>query len=209
MGLISGIAGLFQAGKQRRLAKKINPVNTTYEESPYIQQLYGEGRNLYQGRMAGAGAAEQKILTNQANTLSTVENNATDASQVLQTAAGVQGQTDEALSNLAVDEAKNKVGRFGVLSNVSQLMQQEGEKVYNDKLRKYYDDLNYKRALEGAADQNTSNFWQGLDDTAELAVSAFAPGGVLAGGGGGVFGRTGRNKVRQPSRNGYVPTQTI
>ena len=202
MGLFSGIASLFQAGKQRRLARKIHPVNTTYEENPYIKSLYGEGRNLYQGRMAGAGSAEQNILTNQANAFSNVENNATDASQALAVGAGISGQTNAALSDLATSESQDKQRRFGVYSDVSQLMAQEGNKVYNDKLRRYYDDLNYKRGLEGAAMQNSMNLWQGLDDTAELAVSAFSPGGLA---GNGRRGRASYNGGGGGTNPGSVP----
>lgn len=189
MGLFSAVNSLFTAGKQRRLARGIKPVNTEYTESPYIKTLYGAGRNLYQGRMAGASAAEQNIFSNAANVNANVSRNATDASQALAIAAGVQGQTDQALTDLSTQEARDKIGRFGIYSNVSQLMSQEGDKVYQDKLRKYYDDLNYKRALEGAAMQNSAAFWSGLDDAAMSAASLFLPGGALAGKALGGMGR--------------------
>ena len=65
--------------------------------------------------------------------------------------------------DLALKEAQDKQSRFGVYSNVSQLMAQEGDKVFQDKLRKYYDDLNYKRALEGASQQNKANAFGAFD----------------------------------------------
>lgn len=186
MGLFSGIYGLIQGGKQKKLARSINPVNATYEESKYIKDLYGQGKNLYQGRMAGANQMEQNILSNQANTVANVERNATSGAQALALAAGLQGNTNQQFSDLALREAQDKQNRFGVLSNVSQLMTQEGDKVYQDKLRKYYDDLNYKRALEGASQQNKASFFQGLDDTVQMAASMFMPGiGSMMGGAGG------------------------
>lgn len=157
------VNNLIQAGKQRRLARQIKPVNATYTENPFIKSLYSQGANLYNGRMAGANAAEQGIQTNAANTNAAVERNAGDASTALAVAAGVQGQANQATNDLALRESMDKQNRFGVYSNVSQLMAQEGDKVFQDKLRKYYDDLNYKRALEGAAQQNTANAWGGLD----------------------------------------------
>lgn len=210
MGLFAGIYGLIQGGKQKKLAKSINPVNTTYEESKYIKDLYGQGKNLYQGRMAGANQMEQNIRSNQANTVANVERNATSGAQALALAAGLQGNTNQAFSDLALKEAQDKQNRFGVLSNVSQLMTQEGDKVYQDKLRKYYDDLNYKRALEGAAQQNQASFFQGLDDTAQMAVSLFSPGGAMAGGAKGGGGSGGGQSFGIPSYNSgggnYVPT---
>lgn len=213
MGLFSQLAGLATANAQAKLAKKIHPVDTTYAdavrgggENPYIQSLYGEGRNLYQGRMAGAGAEEQNILTNQANTLSTVQDNATDASQVLAIGAGLQGKTDAALSNLGSKESMDKVRRFGIFSNVSELMAQEGDKIYQDKLRKYYDDLNYKRALQGASLQTLMGGASDFDKNIEQAAG-FASGGGYFGGGGSGNGRgqrSGQNQIRQPYY-GYNP----
>ena len=210
--IFSALNSLITAGKQNKLARGINPVNTTYDESPYIKDLYGEGRNLYQGRMAGAGTAEQNLLTNQANVLSNVGRNATSGSKALAVAAGVQGQTNQGFQDLAQTETQDKQRRFGIYSNVSQLMSQEGDKVYQDKLRKYYDDLNYKRGLEGAAMQNKANFWQGLDDTAMAVAGAFTPGGILAGslgGGGGARVPAPNNSPAQLVPNSYVPGRGI
>lgn len=210
--MFSAIGDFISSIKQKRAARKIHPVNTTYEDSvrsggenPYIQSLYGQGRNMYQGRMAGAGAAEQTILTNQANSLSNAENNATDASQVLAFGAGAQGQTDSSLSGLAVNEGMDKQRRFGAFSNVSQLMAQEGDKVYQDKLRNYYDDLNYKRALEGSAMQNFQSGLGEVDSQVEMAVSLLT-GGLTGGasGGSGRGQRTSQNQIRQPYY-GYNP----
>lgn len=180
MGLFAGINGLITSIQQNRLAKRINPVDATYQASPAITNLYNAGENLYQGRMPGAVAGEQNIETNAANTDAAVTRNATSGSQALAVEAGVQGQADNAITGLATKEAQDKENRFGIYSNVSQLMAEEGNKVFQDKLRKYYDDLNYKRALQGSAMQNKASFFSGLDDTAMAVVSAFAPGGFLA-----------------------------
>lgn len=184
MGLFGTINNFVTAHHQKKLAAAIHPVNATYEENPYIKQLYGQGANLYQGRMAGAGAAEQNIATDAANTNASVGRNAGDAGTALAVAAGVQGQSDQSSIDLAQKEAQDKQNRFGVYSNVSQLMANEGNKVFQDKLRNYYDDLNYKRGLQGAAMQNQAAGWNGIDDTIQSAVSLFAPGGAFMGGGG-------------------------
>lgn len=212
MGLFSSVGSLLTSLKQSKLAKKINPVDTSYADSvrsggenPYIQSLYGQGRNLFQGRMAGADEAQQGIFTSGANAIANTENNATDASQALAIGAGVQGQTDSALTDLATKEAMDKQRRFGVFSNVSQLMAQEGDKVYQDKLRKYYDNLNYKRALQGAAQQNLQSGLGEMDDQVQLAAQLMS-GGYIGGGSanGGRGQRGGQNQVRQPYY-GYNP----
>lgn len=204
MGLFAGVNGLITAGKQNKLAKAINPVNADYTVDPNVSGLYSEGRNLYQGRMAGATAAEQGISTDEANATAFAENNATDASQLLSFGASVYGKGNDARVDLAQKEAQDKVGRFGVYSNVTELLNREKDKVFQDKLRKYYDDLNYKRGLEGAALQNKASFFQGLDDTVNTAVSLFT-GGLAGGGGSGGGGSTGG---QTPSFGQYSQTQT-
>lgn len=182
MGLFSAIGNFITARKQKKMAKKINPVNTTYEGSQPIQDLYAEGQNLYQGRAAGAGAAEQNLLNAGANFNSSIDRNATSGSQAIAAKAAGLGSTNQGFQDLALKEAMDKQQRFGIFSNVSQLMSQEGDKVYQDKLRNYYDDLNYKRGLEGASMQNSANVWGGIDDAINTAASLFVPGaGLLAG----------------------------
>lgn len=176
MGIFSAVNSLITAGQQKRAARKINPINQTYVEDPTITGLYSEGKNLYQGRMAGATQAEQGISADEANATAFGERNATDASQLLSFGAGVYGGGNQARIDLATKEAMDKQSRFGIYSNVSQLLNQEHDKVFQDKLRKYYDDLNYKRALEGSAVQNKAGFWGGLDDTISAVASAFTPG---------------------------------
>jgi len=194
MGLFGAINSLIQGNKQSKMARKINPVNTTYETQQPIQDLYNEGRNLYQGRMAGANQLEQNLLVNQANAMGSVDKNATSGSQALAVAAGLQGQTNQGFQDLQTKEAQDKQNRFGIQSQVSQLMAREGDKVYQDKLRNYYDDLNYKRGLEGAAMQNKAGFFGGLDDLVNTGVSLLSPGGAFSGmlggknGGGGGAG---------------------
>ncbi len=203
MAIFSAIGSLIASGKQKKEARGINPVNTDYTGSTAINDLYHEGQNLYQGRMAGANEAENNILANGANTRAAIDRGATSGSQALAIAAGAQGQSDQSFQNLYQNEAQNKLQRFGIYSNVSQLQSQEGDKIYQDKLRKYYDDLNYKRALQGAAMQNQQGFWNGIDDTAKAAVSLLSPGGAFAGALGGGGGGNNSGGVYSPSASEY------
>lgn len=182
------INNLVQAGKQKRAAKKINPVNATYTENQNIKELAAEGENLYKGRMSGATQAEQNILSGAANYNAAIDRNATSGSQAIAAKAAGLGQVGQDFQDLALKEAQDKQGRFGIYSQTSQLMAQEGDKVFQDKLRKYYDDLNYKRALEGASMQNKANAWGSLDNAVMGAATMLAPGGVLGGLGGKIFG---------------------
>mgnify|MGYP003657461519 CR=1 FL=1 len=175
---IGAVSKLTQAAKQNKLAKKINPIDQTLEASSIIGGLYGQGKQLYQGRMAGATQAEQNISTGEANATAFGQRNATDASQLLSLGASVYGQGNEANVNLATQEAQDKQQRFGIYSQTAQLAEQDRQNVYNDKLRKYYDDLNYKRALEGAAMQNKAGAWNSISE----GLMSFGTSGLLGGG---------------------------
>jgi hypothetical protein len=208
---VPAIAGLFGAGKQKKLAKSINPQNSIYTESPYTKALYGVGANLYKGRMSGATAAEQNISTNAANTNANVSRNAGDASTALAMAAGIQGQADNAYGNLAIGEAADKLNRFGVYSDVTQQMTRERDKVHEDKLRRYYDDLNYKRALEGAAMQNSQNAFNKVGELGMAGLNLWANGAFDKKDSGNFYGRSfsGQEKSSVPQINTRTPSQTF
>ena len=185
--IFGAINSLIQGKKQKKMARGINPVNDFAEVNQPIQDLYTEGRNLYQGKAYGQNAAEQGLLTQNANYNAGVQKNATSGSQAIAAQIAGLGSTNQGFVDLGISGGQEKQNRFGVMSNVSQLLSQEQDKVHQDKLRNYYDDLNYKRGLEGAAMQNNANFWGGLDNTIGAGLSLISPGGLLSGkvGGGG------------------------
>lgn len=179
--IFNAIAKQFQARKQQKLANSIKPVNANYEINPASTSLYSAAKNLYSGRMPGANAIENAIYATGANTVANANRNATDASQALAVSAASQAQSNSSLNDLAVTEANNKLQRFGALSNATSQMVSEGDKVFQDKLRRYYDDLNYKRALEGAAMQNRNAIWGTLDDVVGAGLSFINPAAGIGG----------------------------
>lgn len=153
---------------QSRLANKIKPVRTDYSISPYAQNQLGLAQQLYNGRMFGASQQEQNIFANQGNTLSAVNRNASDASTALAMAAATQGQTNQALANLGMQEGQNKYQMLGNLNAANANMTNELDKVYKDKMMKYQEDVQAKTALRNAAWQNFGGAMNGLQDTAMM-----------------------------------------
>lgn len=183
-GLISGINSIFAGAKQKRLAKKIDPKDVTYEESPYAKEQLATARNDANARMAGAAQAEKNIYQNQANTLAGLGRNATDASQLLAMTTGVQGQTNEAFNNLGVTEAQNAQVQKQNLNNALQNMTNEQQKVYMDKLRKYQEAYNAKMQLMNAGVTNQANGLNQVGSTIDNAMSqmlSLATGGLSGG----------------------------
>ena len=174
MGLEMGIpifGKLFGAMKQEKLANAINPQDVTYQTNPYAKQSLGAVQNLMNGRMVGAGSAERNIAASQANQLANVSRNATDASTALALGAAAQGQANDAYENLQAKEGQQKYGLLDNLQAAYKTMIGEGDKVYQDQLRKYQNDVQAKAALRNASWQNYAGFGNDLTSAALTAAT--------------------------------------
>lgn len=156
-GLISPIVGAITGAGQRRAARKIKVNDPTYQVSPFAQQQYQLAQQGFNARMAGAGQMEQNIFTNQANTMGSVNRNATDASQALALAGSVQGGTNDAFANLGLQEMQNRQMQQGNLNQALGIMTNEEDKVFGDKLRKAQEAQAAKNALMQAGMTNQGN----------------------------------------------------
>lgn len=167
LGAIGSIGKMIFGGRQRREARKINPVWQQYQASPFAKQQLGIAQQLFNGRMGGAAQLENNILTNQANYNANLQRNATDSSQLLALGAAGQGQTNNAFQNLQIQEAQNKQAMLGNLNNAYGTMIQEGDKVNQSINQKYQMDMAQKQALLGGGAQN---IFGGLGDLASLGI---------------------------------------
>ncbi len=154
IGAIGAIGKFFTGRKQMREAKKINPIWQQYQTSPYAKQRLGIAQQLFGGRMAGAPELEKNLFSSQANTIDSVNRNATDSSQALALAAGAQGQTNQSLSDLQTKEAQNKYAMLNNLNQGYEGLVSEGDKEYQSLLQKYQMDTARKSELMNAGQQN-------------------------------------------------------
>ena len=158
---------IYQGVRQNSLANKINPVYDVYKGSNAVGQNVAAAQNAYNGRMAGAGSAQENLLRAQQNSFANASRGATDASQLLALGAAGQGQTDAGVNNLATAEGQNQ---RGLLDN---LQQAYGQKVQDDRainqsqLEKYQIDSGAKQALRGAGMNNIAG---GINDAAGMAL---------------------------------------
>lgn len=182
--LIGGIFKGIQGHKQQKMANAIHPVNAVYHVSPYAQNQLSTVQQMMNGRMAGAGAEEQNIQGNFANSMGGVQRNSTSGAQSLAMLAGLNGNANQAYSQLGQQEAMNKQNMLGYLSSANQGMTDENQKVYNDQLRNYNNDLQAKNALQNAAWNNKGGM---IDSFQNALVQAGNMGqnGAFSGGGGG------------------------
>jgi hypothetical protein len=176
---LAGAAGRFFGGvKQKKEARKINPVFNQYQANPLAKKQLGLAQNMFAGRMAGAPALERNIFSSQANTLDSISRNATDASQALALASGTQGSTNEALSNLQNQELLNKQMMLQNLNQAYGTNIREGDKEYESMLQKYMMDSQRKDALTSSGAQNKYGAISDLSSMAfTLGMGNFGNGG--------------------------------
>lgn len=155
LGAIGGVINSFTSGNKLKNLLQNDP---QYQVSPYASQRLSLAQNLLNARMPGATAMERNIYGNQANQLANVNRNATDASQALALGSAAQGQTNQAFQNLSTQEQQDYYNRLQNLTGAQQGMIQEGDKVYQDQVRRFQD----LAGVTGAQMQNTQGAWNSI-----------------------------------------------
>lgn len=159
-GLVGGIGSIFANRKANKELERLIKQNPTYKSSPIAAQRMALAQQLLNARMPGAAAMERNIYGTQASNLANIQRNATDSSQALSLAAGTQGQTNEAFNQLGIQEGQDYYNRLNNLTGAQQGMIQEGDKVYQDQVRRFQD----LAAIRGAQNQNRQSSWQGISN---------------------------------------------
>lgn len=163
----TGVIKLIQGLHQNHLANKINVPEASYETSPYAKNILAEATRLKNSQMPGMSAARDNIYGNEANAIGSVERNATSGAQALATIAGISGNTNQAFQGLANQQNQYAQNQEQNYVNANQGMINEGDKVYQDRVRQQQQAIAEKNALRGAGTQNMGG---GLND---LTNSAF------------------------------------
>lgn len=199
-GLIGSIGNLFGNRRANRQLERLISQNPQYKSNPIASQRLGLAQQLLNARMPGAAARERNIYGTQANTLGQINRNATDSSQALALAAGTQGQVNEAFGDLSQQEAGDYQRRYSNLTGAQEGMIQEGNKVYQDQVRRFQD----LAAIRGTQNRNRQNTWQGVSNMG-FGLMNFG----LSGGWESMFGQgggTGTNMSGGMDRN--IPAST-
>ncbi len=166
-----------------RTAKKIGLARGTdpkYEESQYSKSRLGLAQQLINSRGPGSAMLEKNIYAQQANQTAQIDRNATDSTQALLLGAANQGRTDQAFQNLGLSEAQDYYRRLDNLNNANEGMTQEHHASFDDKVRRWQDDINItmaKNAIRQQQGQNLSN------------LGSIFMGSSFGGGGGGGKGK--------------------
>lgn len=155
IGILGGIGKMIGRGAANRKMKRLLKEDPVYNENPIAKQRMGLAQTMLNARMPGAQAVQNNIYGSQANAMSNIQRGATDSSQALAMAAGVQGSTNDAFNNLGVQEAQDYQRRYSNLSDAQEGVVREGDKVFSDKTRRFGN----KMQVNGAINENRQNNW--------------------------------------------------
>lgn len=153
LGLIGTIGKMFARGAANRKLRQLQKEDPIYQTNPIAAQRLGLANTLLNARAPGAAAQEQNIYSNQANATANAERGATDSSQLLLTGGAIQGQTNDAFSQLDQNENADYQRRYGNQVGAQEGMIAEGDKVFNDQTRRFND----KAQIQGAQAANNGN----------------------------------------------------
>lgn len=192
-GLVGGIGKMFGRKKANRQLEELMRRNPQYKENPLAAQRLGLSQTLLNARMPGAAMAERNIYSNQATQFANVNRNATDAAQALGLTGGIGGQTNQAFNELGMQEANDYQRRFGNLEGAQQGMIEEGDKVFNDQVRRFNDEVQ----MRGAQQQNRQNTWGDIGNLG-WGLADFG----MSGGFASMFG----SNNRAPRQTSFAPT---
>lgn len=184
VGLIGGVASIFGASNANSQLEALLKKDPKYAANPIASQRLGLASTLLNARSPGAAYAEQNIYGNQANQQANIERNATDSSQALALGAASQGATNKEFGDLSNQETQDYQRRYSNMVGAQQGEIQEGDKVYQDQIRRFND----LAQIRGMQNQNTQNAWGSLSNLGFGAMNFGLAGGFGRGsnnGGGG------------------------
>lgn len=158
LGAIGTVGKMIARGKNNRELTALMGQDPSYSINPLAQQRLGLAQTLLNARMPGSQLRQDRIYGNQASTVNNIQRTATDASQALAMEAATQAQTNQAFGDLGVDEANDYYHKLQNLTGAQEGMINEGDKVYQDQVRRFGD----KVQMKGAQAENRGNNWSDL-----------------------------------------------
>lgn len=173
-GLFQATANAFGAKKANKELDALLGQDVSYKANPYASYQLALAKQLYGGRMFGAPQLERNILSTLGNTTSAIDRTATDASQAIAAKTAAQAQADDDFSKLQNMELQNKYGMLSNLNNAYAAMIGEGDKVYNDEVRRYQNKVAIKGAQRANKTNTVNSIFNGLNSDFNDAVSIFS-----------------------------------
>jgi hypothetical protein len=152
IGLVGGIGKMLGRKKANKKMDQLLSQDPQYTANPIAGERLGLAQMLLNARMPGATNMERNIYAQQSNRINNVNNVATDASQALALGGAAVNQTSNQFQQLGMQEAQDYQRRFSNLSGAQEGMIAEGDKVYQDQIRRF-NNLAQIRSMQNANNQ--------------------------------------------------------
>lgn len=159
-GIIGSVGKIFGAGSANKKLDQLLQQDPTYKANPIAAQRLSLAQSLLNARAPGAAYAQANIYGSQANQEANIQRNATSGSQGLAAGAAAQAQTNKNFLDLNSQEDQDYQRRYQNEVGAQEGQIQEGDKVYQDQIRKFGDIAQ----IRGMQNQNTQNAWQSLSN---------------------------------------------
>jgi hypothetical protein len=177
--VIGGVKAAWEIGNgiaQMIKSKKINPVRPTYDFET-LNKGGLENRNMFKnlmnGGMPGLQKASADIMANQSNIMAANERGATDANTQLLLANSGQARTNDAITNLGVQNAQFSANQAGNLASANAGLDQGRAQAFQfNEVEPYLDKKQQKEQLMQSGMANISG---------GLGSAASAAGGIQTG----------------------------
>lgn len=195
LGTIGMIGKAAERGRSNREMEKLIKENPQYAENPVARQRLALAQTLLNARMPGSAAAERNIYGNQANQVAGAQRNATDASQLMAVSSGIGANSNMAFQDLAQAEAQDYQRRYGNLTDAQEGVINEGDKVFDDTVRRFDDKVQFR----GAQSANRAANWGDLGNFGFSMMDFGASGGFD-----GLFGKTNGSVIKGLQKGGIT-----
>jgi len=207
LGIIGSIGQLFGNGRANRELRNLQSQDPNYatstagiQNNQIAQGRYDLAETILNSQMPGTAQEQNNILGNQSNVVGNANRTATNSAQALAVGAGAQGQTNQAFSNLAGQQADWYKGNLQNYNQAGQGVINEGDKRYQDQIRQFED----KTQIQGAINANRQNTWGSIANGG-FALANFG----MNGGFKGMFGGGGSGLNNSTQAVGNIPGQGL
>lgn len=195
LGIGGAIGKLFGNAKANRGLRRLQASDPSYTQNPLARQRLDLANTLLNARMPGSAQQERNIYATGANQMGNISRNATDSSQALALGAANVGQQNQAFNQLGLDETQDYQRRYGNVVNAQDAVINEGDKAYQDEVRRFGD----RAQIGGAMNANRQNTWGSISNLG-FGLADFG----INGGFSGMFGNgNGRANKWSPPREGF------
>lgn len=207
IGSVGKMIGNSKANQQLRSLQSQDPNYATsqagIQNNQVAQGRYGLAETILNSQMPGTAQEQNNILGNQSNVVGNANRSATNSAQALVVGSGAQGQTNQAFSNLAGQQADWYKSNLANYNQAGQGVINEGDKEFQDQIRQFGD----KAQIQGAINANRQNTWGSIANGGFSLANFGMNGGFGGMFGGGGSGGSGLNNSTQAVGN--IPGQGL